>query len=158
MFIHGMSDTRLFKTWVHMKDRCYNPKDKRYSAYGGRGITVCDEWLNAFLPFYEWAISHGYDDTLTIDRIDVNKGYFPENCRWVDMKTQQNNRRNNHRLEYKGETHTIMEWSRIVGIKRATIQRRIAVGWSVEDALTKPLISLSEAGVIGCQRRWHGNE
>lgn len=154
MYIHGMSHTRLFKSWVHMRERCYNPKDKRYSQYGGRGITVCDEWKNEFLPFYEWAMANGYDDNLTIDRIDVNKGYCPQNCRWADMRTQQNNRSNNHRLEYKGENHTINEWSRLVGIRRQTILRRIKDGWSVEDALTKPPMSASEAGRIGTLKRW----
>lgn len=158
MFIHGMSHTRLFKSWVHMRERCYNPNDKRYSVYGGRGITVCDEWKESFIPFYEWAMSHGYSNHLTLDRIDVNKGYYPENCRWADMKTQQNNRSNNHRLEYMGETHTINEWASIVGIKRQTIQRRIKVGWSVEDALTKPVMTASESGVLGCQRRWHNEQ
>lgn len=155
MFIHGMSDSRLFKSWIHMRERCNDPKNKRYRNYGGRGITVCDEWNKEFLPFYEWAMANGYDDHLTLDRIDVNKGYYPQNCRWVDMRTQQNNRSNNHRIEYKGESHTIMEWSRIVGIKRQTIVARLKSGWSVEDALTKPLMSLSEAGTIGCRNRWH---
>ena len=94
---HGMSGTRLYKVWKSMLQRCLNPSNKNYSRYGGRGISVCSEWRSDFLSFYDWAIANGYDDTApfqecTIDRIDNDKGYSPDNCRWCDQKTQNKNK------------------------------------------------------------------
>lgn len=94
--IHGMSRTRLYKIWCKMKSRCYDKNDiKKYSYYGGRGITVCEEWKNNFVNFQKWAEKNGYCDNLSIDRIDVNGNYEPSNCRWITMAEQQSNKRNN---------------------------------------------------------------
>lgn len=106
--IHGLSRTRINKCWRDMKQRCLNPKHKWYPEYGGRGITVCDEWMK-FMPFYEWSMQNGYSDGLTIDRIDNNKGYCPENCRWATWKQQCEHKRRPRRKnlsENVGIEHT----------------------------------------------------
>lgn len=97
--VHGLCGTRVYSIWDNMIQRCTNSKRPQFKDYGGRGINVCDEWKNDFQAFYDWAMSHGYADNLTIDRIDVNGNYEPSNCRWVTMKVQQNNRRNNRLKE-----------------------------------------------------------
>ncbi len=120
-----------------MKGRCYKPTSKRFHAYGARGIKVCDEWLS-FENFCEWSLSNGYSDDLTIDRINNDGNYEPSNCRWTTMKTQANNRRTNHFLTYKGETHTLKEWAEITGINYNTLVGRInRLGWSIEKTLNK---------------------
>jgi len=133
---HNKSNTRLYKIYRGMRQRCYNPKNKRYKEYGARGVTVCEEWLNNFEAFYEWAIANGYRDNLTIDREDANKNYEPSNCRWITAKEQANNKRNNNYITYNGETHTIAEWAEIYNIKYSTLYQRInRYGWSVDRAL-----------------------
>lgn len=105
---HGMHGTRLYRIWCGIKSRCLNKNNKDYSHYGGRGIAVCDEWME-FLPFYEWAISNGYSDDLSIDRVDVNGNYCPGNCRWATQVEQQNNRTNNiiHKNRFYGKSSEI---------------------------------------------------
>lgn len=124
---HGLSQSRIYKVYSGMKKRCYNKNHKLYNRYGGRGITICDEWLNDFMAFYNWSMDNGYQDDLTIDRIDNNKGYSPDNCRWVTMLEQAQNTSKNVNITYKGKTQTISAWSRETGIPQNTISRRFRV-------------------------------
>ena len=121
---HKMSHTRPYEIWQNMKRRCYNEHDARYSRYGGRGITVCDEWKEDFQAFYDWAQKNGYNDSLTIDRIDNNKGYSPENCRWADNKTQCRNRNTNVNIKIGNSTRTLTEWCEIFQLDSAKIFAR----------------------------------
>ena len=136
---HHLSYTKLYRAWASMKDRCYNTNAVEYCRYGQRGIKVCEEWRDHFESFAEWAYANGYEEGLSIDRIDVNGNYEPSNCRWVDMKAQGRNRRSNHLLTLNGETHCVAEWSEITGIKISTLFGRIKGGWSTEDILCKPV-------------------
>ena len=137
--IHGESHTRLFYIWVSMRDRCNNPKNKRYDRYGGRGIKVCDEWQKEYAVFATWAREHGYSDELTIDRIDVNGNYEPSNCRWVDLKTQERNRTDNRLITIGDETKTLAEWCEIYGNNYGMVYNRIAnLGWDAEKAIKTP--------------------
>lgn len=130
---HGMSKTRIYKTWQHMIRRCdKNRDDKEYRRYRELGISVCDEWKNSFETFYDWAIEAGYQEGLTIDRIDVYGNYEPKNCRWATMKQQLNNTRANIKYTRNGETHTAQEWSEITGIPAQRIRYRIKKGWPKE--------------------------
>lgn len=135
---HGLTNTRIYRIWQAMKNRCYNQNVVHFGDYGGRGITVCEEWKNSFSAFYDWAISNGYSDELTIDRIDFNGNYEPSNCRWVNMKMQNNNTRHNRTITKNGETHSVSEWAEIIGIKPATLYARIfTYNWEIEKALSK---------------------
>lgn len=128
--------TRLLDTYTNMKQRCYNKNAKSFTDYGGRGIKVCDEWFNDFQAFKEWALSNGYNDTLTIDRIDNNKGYSPNNCRWVDRKTQNRNRKNVKYYTINGDTHCLSEWCEILGLNYNRVYGRINIcKWSIKKAL-----------------------
>lgn len=129
---------RIAKTLRGMKYRCNNPNYHDYHRYGGRGIKVCKEWTESTDSFIEWSLKNGYDSKKSIDRIDVDKGYSPENCRWANMSTQQNNRGNNIILFYKEEYRTIREWSDILGIEYEVIRDRYYKGWEVKDILEKP--------------------
>jgi hypothetical protein len=120
-----------------MQDRCCRKTDLQYKYYGGRGIKICDEWLKDFMSFYEWAMSHGYSKELSIDRIDVNGNYEPDNCRWVNQLQQANNKRNNVTIEIDGVKKTLPEWARHFGINKETAYSRLKRGWNPKDALTK---------------------
>lgn len=137
--MHGMTGTRIHNIWRGMRARCYNPHVKDYKHYGGRGISMSDEWFNSFMSFYNWAMSNGYDDRLTIDRIDVDENYSAENCRWLTIKDQENNRSNNDVITFKGETMTQAQWAEKIGIDKRVLNNRLRrYGWSVERALTTP--------------------
>ena len=128
---------RLTNIYSMMKQRCYNTNSQNFKYYGGKGVSVCDEWRNNPQAFYDWAMTHGYKDGLTLDRIDNDGNYEPSNCRWVTMKEQDNHRSNNVILTLNGESHTIPEWSEILGIKQHVIRNRINRGWSVENTLMR---------------------
>ena len=131
---HNKSQTKLYRVWASMRERCFSPLCKGFPYYGGRGISVCDEWNSSFQVFYDWAIGNGYCEGLSIDRIDVDGNYCPENCRWVSKNIQANNTQKNVRIEYNGEVHTIGEWANILGIEYRTLWMRLRRGWSVEKA------------------------
>ena len=145
----GKKRTRLNNIYANMKKRCYDTKSEVYSYYGGRGIKICEEWNDrqiihlpnggnsskGYQAFKKWALENGYQDNLTIDRIDPNGNYEPSNCRWVTMKVQSNNLRNNVRLTYKGRTQTIHEWCEELNLNFDRIRDRICrKGWGVAEA------------------------
>ena len=133
---HDKSNTRLYSIWCDIKKRCYNLNCKSYKNYGGRGIKVCDVWCNDFMNFYNWAMSHNYNDTLTIDRIDVNGNYEPNNCRWSTAKQQARNKRNNRYITINGETHCLSEWCEFYNIPVTRVECRLnKLGWSITEAL-----------------------
>lgn len=136
---HGLWNTSLYNRYYKILDRCYNKNHKYYYNYGGRGITVCEEWLNDPISFYNWAINNGYKEGLSIDRIDNNGNYEPSNCRWVTRKEQERNKRNNKNFTWRGETHCIQEWCELLGFTRDCLYNRLVrAKWNIERALTTP--------------------
>lgn len=133
----------IYRTWRSMKHRCYHKSSNRYKDYGGRGIKICDKWL-IYSNFRDWAIESGYKDGLTIDRIDVNGDYCPENCRWATAVEQANNRRTNTSITAFGETKTAAEWERCTGVKQHTILARINNGWDPERAVLEQVHKKNE--------------
>lgn len=134
---HGMTNTQLFNAWRGMKRRCQANNERCFKDYRGRGITVCEEWANDFESFKAWALANGYEDKprISLDRIDNDKGYSPDNCRWVTAKEQARNKRSNVFLEYNGERHCLAEWAEKLGIDPRTIGYRYRAGWSVREIL-----------------------
>lgn len=140
MLKHRLSHTRLHNIWIGMKNRCYNKRNTKFKHYGGRGITVCDEWQTNFLAFKTWAENNGYRADLTIERINVNGQYCPENCKWVDRVAQANNRRSN--VYYRGKT--LAQWCRELGLPYKTIFNRIRIlNWDFEKAISTPIRNAS---------------
>lgn len=136
---HGLRKTRLFRIWANMKSRCYNPNVRSYARYGGRGITVCEEWLKDFQTFFQWAVTHGYQDDLTLDRMDNDKGYSPDNCRWATAHEQRCNNSRTHLVTLNGVTLPLDEWSNRRGLNPKTVRDRLKRGWSYERALSEPV-------------------
>ena len=151
MIKHGKSNTKLYRVWNSMKQSCLNPKDKFYFCYGGRGINVWSEWLdqeNGFINFYNWAIKNGYKEGLTIDRKNVNGNYNPFNCRWVDNKTQQRNRRDREKVIYNGEEITLAEVSERTGISISTLWERKQRGVLLDSDTKRNKFVLRSDGVV----------
>lgn len=142
---HGGTGTRLYYVWNGMHQRCYNPNNERYSSYGGRGIRVCAEW-DDFATFRDWALSAGYDESAsygecTLDRINVNGNYCPDNCRWVNEAVQSRNRTTNIYLTYKGETKVLKDWARMLKTDGQVLKRRIEKGWTPEQIIETPIVA-----------------
>lgn len=138
-FKHGKIHTRLYRIWANMKTRCYNHKSNKRLDWQNKGIVVCEEWKNDFKAFYDWAITNGYKDNLTLDRIDNNGNYEPSNCRWATYSDQNNNKNCVPKYKYKGTVFQQYETEKLFGIKRTTFQRRIYSGMSVEEAIERPV-------------------
>lgn len=133
---HGLSRDPLYTVWGGMVQRCTNKNAANYERYGGRGITICPEWRDNFKSFYDWSIQHGYETGLTLDRKNNDLGYDPDNCRWITRKQQQNNTRANHFVTHNGKTHSIAEWSRILGVNHETLRYRVNHG-NMSDFIKK---------------------
>lgn len=160
---HGKADTRLYSIYQNMLGRCYNKNNPRYKDWGGRGIKVCDEWLNDFQAFYDWAMNNGYKENLTIDRIDNNKGYTPSNCQWLTLYEQSQNRRNTLNVRYHNKVQSISKWINELNLSvtRPTIYNRlIKLGWNVEDAFYTPNIDYKckEKSIENKLRKWLANK
>lgn len=154
---HGMSKTRIYDIWGAMKSRCNKPNHTHYIDYGGRGIIVCDEWKK-FENFLDWAMKNGYTDELSIDRIDVNGNYEPNNCRWATQKEQMNNTRRTKKLTYDGVTMSTSMWAEKLGIPQRTLKERIKSGWSIEEVLTTPTRKNRENIQKDISLAWKSNE
>jgi len=137
---HHLSNTRLYRIWNALIQRCNNKNHSGYRYYGEKGIAVCEAWKDDFITFYEWAMMNGYSDELTIDRINTSEGYFPENCRWVSRKAQANNRTFCKMIEYNGKIQTLMQWCEELGLNYKLIHSRLyRLGWSFEKAISVPV-------------------
>lgn len=133
---HGGCGTRLYGIWLDMRQRCSWEDSINWHLYGGRGIKVCDEWQDSFESFRDWSLENGYNEERTIDRIDVNGNYCPENCRWATLDEQNNNKRNCVYVTINGITKTVTEWCRETGVSRTAAYSRIRSGWNPADAVT----------------------
>ena len=135
---HGKTKTRLFNIWTGMKNRCYNPNKREFEKYGGRGITICEAWRTDFMAFYKWAIKNGYNDKLSIDRIDNDKEYSPENCRWADAETQTLNRSITKFIEIDGQKYTVPQLAKMFGINKDCLYSRARKNGYTSAILVKP--------------------
>ena len=134
---HGKTKTKLFGVWAAMHNRCNNPRYPQFALYGGRGVQVCDEW-GAFECFELWALSAGYAEGLSIDRVNNDGHYEPTNCRWTDAYVQGANKRNNRHITHEGATRTLSEWARHGGIPTNVLHSRLRNGWPMSRAIAEP--------------------
>ena len=149
---HGLRGTRLYNVWKGIKYRCYTPSCNNYEHYGGRGIKMCEEWEKDFMAFHDWAMSHGYDEKAprgqcTIDRIDSNGDYSPDNCRIIGITEQENNRTNNHVITYKGNKYTLAQAEAVFGIPQRLLWKRLNYGWDIDRAMEEPSKGGTYAGL-----------
>lgn len=136
---HGMAGTRIHRIWKNMKTRCYNKNFHRYSDYGGRGIFICNEWKDDFSVFAKWAMENGYVEDLSIERLDNNGPYSPNNCKWATAYEQTRNTRSNNHITHNGKTKILSDWAKDLGLQQSVVGQRMRnYGWSVEMALTTP--------------------
>ena len=130
---------RLYWIWQDMKKRCYNPNCKCFKWYGGKGVKVCEEWKDSYPNFKAWALSNGYAEGLTIDRVENDKDYSPSNCQWITQSENSKKMQEHHKgktiITYNGETHKLSDWARLLGINQSTLLHRLRRGWSVERTL-----------------------
>lgn len=142
-----MKYKRIYQIWYAMVSRCTVPTYHQYESYGGRGITVCEEWKQ-FADFLAWVLSSDYDPAKTIDRKDNNAGYAPDNCRWATSKEQGRNKRNNIILEHEGQAKTLPEWAEVAGISYIAMwQRLYSCGWTLKEAISMPIIPFAQRNV-----------
>lgn len=150
--VHGLyfgedgKRSRLYHVWGAMKRRCLAPNATHFADYGGRGIAVCQEWMN-FRPFYDWAMANGYKYGLTIERINVDGNYEPANCTWIPKSEQAQNRRYCKYITYMGKTMIVKKWADFLGIKPKVLELRLRRGWSIEKAFNKPVRRLKKSAI-----------
>lgn len=145
---HGLRKHRLYSIWAGMKSRCYNPNTDSYNRYGARGIKICKEWINDFKAFYDWAMENGYSDDLSIDRIDNDGDYEPNNCRWASDKKQARNKSSNKAFTINNESKSLIELCEEFNINYKTVQDRLNRGWDINRALTEPVQSKFKNKVV----------
>lgn len=134
---HRQTKTPLYRRWDCIKRRCADTRPDKWRRYGARGITVCEEWRNSFEAFRDWALTHGYKPELTIDRIDNDKGYSPDNCRWITPFEQNRNQSTNRWIEYNGEKLILKDWALKLGLPTSTLANRLRRGWPLKYALSR---------------------
>lgn len=143
---HRASNTRLYQTWVNMRRRCYDLNQDSYKNYGAKGIKVCDEWMYSFESFQEWAFISGYEEHLTVERIDYTGNYEPSNCKWIPLEKQTKNSSWNRFITYQGETKCVREWARdsrcVVSLY--ALEKRLATGWDEIEAITTPYLRIDK--------------